>query len=330
MSDDSNRRVDLERIWEAHRLGTVWTVTTPRRGGVNRCFIVNEDLVIRFNGWDTGACRFRNEQVAFASLRPSGVPVPQVVALDDSRTLVSCDYLIATRLVGETIIDSWSALLPAERWQLACEAGRWQAVIHGHCFERYGSLNTMPYGGFPSWSAYLDDYFERYARQNRDLGTLDEPTLARIYRLLERHRAMFDGVTTAALLHSDYHFENILQQGGHVTGIIDFEWAHTGDPAFDCRIDPELDATCPGSVEPFYQGYQTVRPLPEDHALKARIYRLLLHVENLADSTRQSQPEWRREEQRELVDRLDSLESRDGTEGNGTALRTRPGRAAHE
>jgi hypothetical protein len=63
MINDSHGRADLERIWEAHRLSPIRAVTMPRRGEVNRCFIVNEELVIRFSGRETGACRFRNEQV---------------------------------------------------------------------------------------------------------------------------------------------------------------------------------------------------------------------------------------------------------------------------
>jgi aminoglycoside phosphotransferase (APT) family kinase protein len=300
---------ELERIWEAHGLGAVRSVVSPRRGGVNRCFIVNEELVIRFDIRGTAAGRFGNEKVAYETLGPSGVPVPEAVCLDESRTLVPYDFLIVTRLRGETAIDSWPSLSEAERCQLATEAGRWQAILHGHTFERFGSLRAIGSGGFPTWRAYLHDYYERYARQASDLGVMDSPTLARITALLERHHSLFESVTTAALLHSDYHFENILQDRGHVTGIIDFEWAHTGDPAFDCRVDDNLEAMCPGSVEPFYSSYQSIRPLHEQHALKARIYRLLLHLEGVVDAARQAKPEWLREEQEKLHGLLAALES---------------------
>jgi fructosamine-3-kinase len=315
MTSSDISRTQIEQIWEAHRLGPVRSVATPRRGGVNRCFIVNEELVVRFDirnithlgGYP--ARRFENEKIAYETLRPSGVPVPEVVCLDETRALVPYDFLIATRLSGETAIDSWPALDEAGRRQLASEAGRWQAVIHGHTFARFGSLRAIAHGGFATWIAYLHDYHERYARQARDLGGVDGPTLARISGLLERHRTLLESVTTASLLHSDYHFENILQHQGHVTGIIDFEWAHTGDPAFDCRVDDNLGAMCPGSVEPFYQGYESVRRRHPKHALKARLYRLLLHLESVVDAIRQSDPAWCRREQEELLSLLTALEA---------------------
>ena len=41
-------------------------------------------------------------------------PVPQALVLDDSHVLLPYDYLITTRLPGETLASSWQRL-PAER-----------------------------------------------------------------------------------------------------------------------------------------------------------------------------------------------------------------------
>ena len=129
--------------------------------------------------------------------------------------------------------------------------------------------------------AYLEDYVSRHVRQARDEELLDATTTTRIEQLLVRFHPLMAAVTTGCLLHRDYHFENILQQEGKVTGIIDFEWAMAGDPVFDCRLDETL-SECPGSVEPFYAGYASITPLTEHHRLKVDFYRLLLCLECIA------------------------------------------------
>ena len=103
---------------------------------------------------------------------------------------------------------------------------------------------------------------------------------------LTRYRPLLETVTHGALVHSDYHRENILQAGGHVTGIIDFEWALAGDPAWDFIAEEKWEEMCPGSKEHVYAGYSHRRALAPDHATRVAIYQLLLHVETVVDETR--------------------------------------------
>jgi aminoglycoside phosphotransferase (APT) family kinase protein len=308
-TDTTIGRDRIQTIWEAYRLGPVETLAAPERGSVNLCFLVNDELVIRFQVRHPQFAKLRTEKIACDLLRPSSVPVPEAVVLDETKTLVPYPFLITSRLPGETLLDSWSVLDRRARERLAFEAGRYKALIHEHRFERFGSLSRLADGGFPSWTSYLHDYFGRHARRARDLGILDGAILERIEQLLHRFEPLFAQVTHGSLLHSDYQFENILQQAGTITGIIDFEWALSGDPAFDCNIDSQLESTCPGSLEPFYGGYETIRPRDEHHARKARVYTLLLHLENVASWDDQPESEWYRGEQRSLTELLASLES---------------------
>ena len=81
--------------------------------------------------------------------------------------------------------------------------------------------------------------------------------------------------------------------GGHknaagctVTGVIDFEWALAGDPAWDFIAQDKWEEMCPGSRAYLYAGYTHHRPLAPDHALRVAIYQLLLHVETVVDEAR--------------------------------------------
>ena len=51
--------------------------------------------------------------------------------------------------------------------------------------------------------------------------------------MLAAARGLLAQVRSGALAHCDFHYENILQDGGRLSGLLDFEWAISGDPAYD-------------------------------------------------------------------------------------------------
>lgn len=301
-------REQIASIWQSWGLGVVETITVPRRGCSNACFIVNEDRVLRSQVTELPLHKFRTEKSTYDHLRTSEIPVPEVVVLDESKTLLPYAFLITTRLPGETVYDSWNGLDGRAREQLASEAGRYQALLHQHTLPAFGGLSQLAQGGFPFWTAYLEDYVARHVRRARQEGLLDTATTARIEQLFVRLQPLMSAVTTGCLLHRDYHFENILQKEGKVTGIIDFEWAMSGDPAFDCRIDETL-AECSGSIEPFYEGYASISPLSEHRRLKIDFYRLLLCLECVACWGRDPEAaDWMPKEYQRLLELLAALE----------------------
>jgi aminoglycoside phosphotransferase (APT) family kinase protein len=308
MQNKSITRKQIAAIWQAFDLGAVQTIAVPRRGCSNACFLVNDDRVVRFQVTELPHHKFRTEKAACDLLAAGVLPVPQVLVLDESRTLVPYAFLVTTRLPGETIYDSWDGLDGRTRERLAFDAGRCLALLHRHTLPAFGSLGRLAEGGFPTWRAYLDDYVARHARQARDAQLLDTTAITRIEQLLARFQPLMAAVTTGCFLHQDYHFENLLQMEGRVTGVIDFEWALAGDPVFDCRLDENL-AECPGSVAPFYAGYASLSPLTEHHRLKADFYRLLLCLESVAWWGRDPEAAgWMPAEYRRLFELLPTLE----------------------
>jgi aminoglycoside phosphotransferase (APT) family kinase protein len=282
----------IEHIWASHCLGHVATIARCDRGGINPCFIVNDTAVIRFNTFTIkGAARFRNERRAYEALRGSGVPVPEVIALDLSRGIAPYDFIITSRMPGGPVIDAWAHLSRAARARVAFAAGEYLATIHTRTFGGFGALGSQRGGGgasagFSRWYDYVADYLDRYATLARDLNAIGPDERTRMLAALVRHRSLLDLVTRGSLLHSDYHWENILQEHGHVTGVIDFEWALAGDPAWDFIVQDTWEQMCPGSRAHVYGGYTRHRPLAPDHARRVALYQLLLHVETVVDEAR--------------------------------------------
>lgn len=282
----------LQRIWDAHHLGFISRVEQPARGIVNHCLIVNDADVIRLDalGDDDLPTRYLSEQMAYERLRDSGVPVPDVRILDTSQTLVPCDYVILSKLPGETVIDSWQELSLDQQNAIAYSAGKYLATIHSQTFGRFGRLNRLAQGGFARWVDYVDDLFRCFCAEAAACQVLDSDTLERMQRAVASCRPLLEAVTTGALVQGDYHFENLLQAGGVISGVIDFEWALSGDPSWDFKVEDQWEDTCPGSRAQVYAGYTEVRGLDEHHPARAALYTMLMFLDDVILS--KEDPTW--------------------------------------
>lgn len=266
----------IRAIWSAHRLGPVTHITKPLGGVRNLCFFVNDSFVVRFNTQDRGSAKFQSERVAYDRLAQQSLPVPQVLILDASHTIAPYDYSITTRLPGQTLAQSWQLLPPDQLHTLIYAIGQCLARIHACTFPAFGKLCSLTY---TSWANYVYDYVERYLRPANDMYLLDAVLRTAIERSLDRAMNDFARVTRPALIHCDFHYENILHVNGHLSGILDFEWALAGDPAYDFMIGAVRERMVPHSEAVFIAGYQSIRSFSPNHQRHVRWYQLFLQLE---------------------------------------------------
>jgi aminoglycoside phosphotransferase (APT) family kinase protein len=273
----------LQAICDAHGLGTIDRLVQPEQGNINRCLVVNDAYVLRFDVLDWGgANRYAGEKWAYDLLRDTDVPVPQVLALDTSKRLAPYDYLIITRMPGQPISTSAADLSAADRYAIGYSAGQSLATIHSHPFDQFGLLYHLIAGSpNPDWAAYVADHYRYYRGQVQALDVLSDDIFARIDAFLLRMQPLFAAVRQGALIHGDYHFLNLLQQNGRLSAVLDFDWASSGDPSWDFRIDHTLDAELSGSRDAFYAGYTSRRPLPDGHWERLAFYRIGLYLDYL-------------------------------------------------
>jgi aminoglycoside phosphotransferase (APT) family kinase protein len=283
MTDDTLSPEILQAICTLHGLGKIERVVTPRQGNINRCLIVNDAYVLRFDVLDWGgANRYAGEKWAYDLLRATDVPVPRVVALDTSKTIVPYDTLILTNMPGQPISTSARDLTPESWREIGYSAGQHLATIHSHTFDQFGLLYHLAAGTpNPDWAAYVADFFRYYQRQVQSLGLLSAEVLARIDALMVRMQPLLAAVKQGVLIHGDYHFLNLLQQDGKLSAVLDFDWSSSGDPSWDFRIDNQLESEVPGSRDAFYAGYTSRRPLPDGHWERVAFYRISLYLDFL-------------------------------------------------
>ena len=300
----------IREIWAVYGLGAVRSVVAPPSGVRNESYIVNDELVIRFNTQDPQFAKFSNERAAYELLAPGSLPVPTVIALDESRRMVPYDYIIITRLPGANVAESQAALTSPQREALAWEAGRSLAHLHTFAFAQFGKLNDLPHQPFPTWPTFFHDYARRYMDPAGQTGLVDAGTLARLQVVLNQTHDLLARVERGVLVHSDFHYENLLQEGGQLTGILDFEWALAGDPIMDFMAAPTREAQLPGSEAIFVAGYRSSGPLNAAHDRRLTVYRLFLALETAVTDHRQGNPAGVQPALAEMVQLLEQIETR--------------------
>jgi aminoglycoside phosphotransferase (APT) family kinase protein len=161
--------------------------------------------------------RVRTEAALLRAAAGAGVPVPGVVAVG-ARYELGASWLVVERLEGETIPrkilrdDAWAAA----RRALTGQAGRALAAIH--------TIDPATIEGLPPADPLGDPL--------PILDALGEvrPALELGVRWLAAHRP--PGGSKVAV-HGDYRLGNFLVGADGLRGVLDWELAHTGDPAED-------------------------------------------------------------------------------------------------
>ena len=220
-----------------------------RHGWSNRAW-VGRDVVVRVS---SGRLRrsLAHEFDVCTELATSGFAVPAPVAAGvvsdvteiegdgDDEERRRAEWLISTRLPGETLADAWPDLGPAQRRTAGTDLGNFLRSLH-----READLDLAP----PWWTDAHDPagYHSAYrprvglavdmALAARDLPFADRPLLDDVLALLNERLPHFaDDVPV--FTHGDVHGHNLLLDPatGRLTGVLDWEGAHPAAP------DLELD-----------------------------------------------------------------------------------------
>ncbi|QBD81555.1 aminoglycoside phosphotransferase family protein [Ktedonosporobacter rubrisoli] len=142
----------------------------------------------------------RREEIVMATARAAGLPVPEVQAVGSWQ-----DYpvLLLSWLPGRTLAEELQ-MHQGDAYHLGLLAGCMQAKLHKLAAPTL--LSQQPYAWI-NWSGPIDSTLE-----------------ARLQACSRQNHT---------LLHLDYHPFNLLTDGTHITGIIDWRNAQAGDPRAD-------------------------------------------------------------------------------------------------
>lgn len=216
-------------------------------------FVLKQADRIPYTAW------LRREAFVLQALAASNLPVPRWITLEEQPTTVS---LLMTALPGEPL----SALLrrgvdDEVRRDLLRQFGQLLAQIHA----------TAPASILQTQRPWLERILDE-ARTNQ-LHGYAEPEAPPIEALV----ATCPPPTPEVLIHGDYTIDNVLVDGGKLTGVIDWGRGDLGDLRYDLTLAtrpqvPESAFLNEADFVAFYAGYGTKRLTPSEHQWFDRLY----------------------------------------------------------
>ena len=234
----------ISAVLTHHGISGPWCALTAT-GLANRIY-ATRDVVLRIATDHPEAIEdARTESVAAPVARAGGIPVPRLIAFDDSRRIVDRPYSLWERIHGETLGCLPASPATADTW---AAVGRQLAQLHREVHD------------CPDPNGWLD-------RPGRDLGlparigelasssSLAASTVNEIAEWINALQPAVTGPSPHCFLHNDVHEMNVMcSTSGDLLALIDWGDAGWGDPALEF-------AQVPIAAVPFaVAGYESEAP----------------------------------------------------------------------
>ena len=207
---------------------------------------------------DAQASRLRKEHMLLELLSRYGIPVPRVERSDLDAATVGHPFLIL-QSVGELRVADYLQVHTAQSLGLCREMGALLARIHTLVLSGSGDLQPEGYVARDP-AAYLQR-LHALAEWVASQGLIDSAEAA-TFRALP-----MPDLAGTNLCHGDYHAVQCIVHDGHVSAVVDWESAWSGNIAIDFAITQVyLESYCPGDLlAAFVTGYLSQRTLPADY-----------------------------------------------------------------
>jgi aminoglycoside phosphotransferase (APT) family kinase protein len=278
--DDLESAAALAKAALSRALGASNVILTPFPShGNHLTWVADVDGQRAFLRVENGPEKDRHLEVESAlttRVAKTGVPVPRIIAVDASRSEVP----FAWQAIEYFECPDLNTHFKAGRLQaknIAREIGAAVATWQSVPAEGFGIFETVAGGDATPAKAYHTDYesyyrlrLEEHLQYLADKQFLSAAEANRMERAIDSHSALLQ-VSSGCFVHKDLALWNVLGSPAAVEAFIDFDDAISGDPLDDLSL-----LACFHNapfLEDAIQGYQTVRPLPEDHRR-----RLWLHL----------------------------------------------------
>jgi aminoglycoside phosphotransferase (APT) family kinase protein len=255
----------LQQIAEHHGLVGRTFKPLPSSGVFNAIYLVGDDLILRIPRQHPHfVAALTKEAIAVPAARSAGVRTPQLIAFDDSLTLLPVPYALYERVQGEALESL--GLAPTATSAVYRELGRDLARLHA------GVSPDSPAGQLKEPNLPQGDP-RSLPRELAAAGYFSIAEARWLEQWLDRLPPILETPPARRFLHGDTQATNILVRSDSLEylALIDWGGCGWGDPALDFSGMPLR------SVLDVLAGYREIAVLPSDQTAEARILRYHLH-----------------------------------------------------
>lgn len=160
------------------------------------------------------------------------VPVPQVLAYDDSLTIAPARYFIMEYMSGipyNQVKDQYSA---EEQEAIEHQLGRYNRRINEIKGEQFGYFSEQKQR-YSTWKEAFMNLLEDILTDGEEAGITFSINYPELRRLIEEKSDVLDDVKEPVLVSWDLWDGNVLVHAGRITAIIDFERSLWADPLME-------------------------------------------------------------------------------------------------
>ncbi|WBW96957.1 aminoglycoside phosphotransferase family protein [Oceanirhabdus sp. W0125-5] len=221
-------------------------------------------------------------EVALAKLMgdTAGVPVPKIIHIGEYEGEY---YMIRTLLKGEPLGDFLNEemlkVIGKDSFgEMIYEVGQTLAKLHKVNFTKKGLINKEL--SVVEYNIFSKEEFMSFLDTVHEFKHLSGDQYTYLKNIDIDH--MYSG--EFVLCHCDYAPNNILVKNGHLTGIIDYEWASSA-PCYDDIAGFHVFMKMYGMeefIEYFYNGYKSIKDIPKKYFDNILIYKLYRVITMLA------------------------------------------------
>ncbi|WP_322046550.1 phosphotransferase family protein [Paraburkholderia sp. J67] len=187
-----------------------------------------EGIVIRMDS-PRYPTRVADEYPLLERLAQAGVPVPPPLWFEPDPTVFGHPFIVTREMPGQPPGTLWGSNAPRPP-AVGLAYAQGLAQLHAAPLERVAP------GEHPTPARMAEQSVDHFEARWRATTVADSPTMAAGYRWVRRHLPALSGAT--AVVHGDAGLHNFLIDGERLVCLLDWEFAHVGDPAEDlayCR-----------------------------------------------------------------------------------------------
>ena len=169
----------------------------------------------------------KTEYLAYSAFQDSNVPVPVLIDMSEDDSMLGAPFMLMKELKGEAaspftpnVYSPHEEELGYQFWAILGEIAKLK--IHDEIFRDF-SINLQK----PFWRAELDKWVEVIHEDSISIEPILEAGIRRLYKNPPNENEFI------SMVHGDYRSGNFLYLENKITGILDWEMAHLGDPLED-------------------------------------------------------------------------------------------------